>query len=307
MSCPDTDQHPALLYSADQLVRNAQEIISLPAAYIRLKQVIDSEESSMTDVAEVVSLDPGLAARLLRIANSAFFGLPSQVDTITRATSILGTRQIHDLALATSVAQCFDGMPNDVLDMRTFWYRSVLCGFLARELGLAAGMRGTEVLFVQGLLHDIGHLVLYSQFPGECRHALKGTENNLALQCEMERKMIGCDAPQVGAALLKLWNLPISIFEPIECIGHPEDAKNNPEFTAILSMAAWLTHSMDTDLLALDILEKVTPWVWEKTGLNETMVEQVQEAISVDMIEAMYCLFATDDITASTSDRVSPS
>ncbi len=300
MSLPESE-HPQL-YSADQLVRHAQDIISLPAAYIRLKQVIDSGESSMTDVAEVVSLDPGLAARLLRIANSAFFGLPSQVDTITRATSILGTRQIHDLALATSVAQSFDGMPNDVIDMGTFWYRSVLCGFLARELGLAAGLRGTESLFVQGLLHDIGHLVLYSRFPEECRHALRGTQNNLELQCEMERKLIGCDAPQVGAALLKLWNLPVSIFESIECLGHPQEAQNNPTFAAILNMSAWLVHGMDTDLLQTEILGKVTPWVWETTGLTSVVVDQVIDTVSTEMVEAMYCLFATDEVTASAGE-----
>ncbi len=305
MSLPEKDEHQTQLYSSDQLVRHAQEIISLPAAYIRLKQVIDAEDTSMADVAEVVSLDPGLAARLLRIANSAFFGLPSQVDTITRATSILGTRQIHDLALATSVAQSFDGMPNNILDMSTFWYRSVLCGFLARELGLAAGMRGTESLFVQGLLHDIGHLILYSRFPEECREALRSTDNNLALQSEMERKLIGCDAPQVGAALLKLWNLPLSIFESIECLGEPENAKGNPEFAAILSMAAWFTHGMDTDLLQEELLEKVTPWVWEKTGLSSAIVDQVIEAVSTDMVEAMYCLFATDESQAGAASSSS--
>jgi len=305
MSLPEKTEHPSLLYTAEQLVQNTQDIISLPAAYIRLKQVVDSEESNMADVAEVVSLDPGLAARLLRIANSAFFGLPSQVDTITRATSILGTRQIHDLALATSVAHSFDGLSNEVLDMGTFWYRSVHCGFLARELGLAVGMRGAEALFVQGLLHDLGHLILYTQFPEECRHALQGANDNLAQQCQLEQKFIGCDAPQVGAALLSSWNLPESICEPIRCLANPEDDHNNMQSVAVLSMAAWLTHGVDTDLLQTEVLENISPWVWEKSGLAPVVVEQVIEAISTEMIEAMYSLFASVDEAAGASSGTS--
>ena len=94
--------HPHALHTAEQLVQDSLTLISLPAAYTRLREVMASEDSSMKDVADVVSLDPALAARLLRIANSAYYGLPSQVETITRAVNILGTQQIHDLALATS-------------------------------------------------------------------------------------------------------------------------------------------------------------------------------------------------------------
>lgn len=305
MSLPENSEHPSLLHSPEQLVRNAQDIISLPAAYIRLKQVVDSEESNMADVAEVVSLDPGLAARLLRIANSAFFGLPSQVDTITRATSILGTRQIHDLALATSIAHTFDGMSNDILDMGTFWYRSVHCGFLARELGLAAGMRGSEALFVQGLLHDIGHLVLYTQFPEECRLAMKNANDNLARQCELEREIIGSDGPQVGSALLQNWNLPESIYGAIRCMANPEEGDNNTQSTAILSMAAWLTHGVDTDLLQCEVLDNISPYVWKKAGLEPVIAEQVIETISTEMIEAMYSLFAAVDDSAGAQAAVS--
>ena len=149
----------------DELLYDSLESLSLPDVYIRLREVMESDNASMADAAEVLSLDPALAARILRMANSAFYGFRSQVDTISRAANILGLQKIHDIALAASVSQAFEGMTNELMDLDTFWYRSVHCGFLAQAIAEGAAMRNTESLFVRGLLHDIGHLVLFSRYP----------------------------------------------------------------------------------------------------------------------------------------------
>ena len=162
------------------------EPLSLPDVYVRLREVMDSDEASMADAAEVISLDPALSARVLRMANSAFYGFRSQVDTITRATNILGMQKIHDLVLAASVSKAFESISNELMDMDTFWYRSVHAGFLAQALGEGAGMRNTESLFVRGLLHDIGHLVLFSHYPDACRAAgLPRRTSDVAKSCSM--------------------------------------------------------------------------------------------------------------------------
>ena len=90
------------MYTAQSLVKGSIELLSLPDVYIRLRDVVDSPHSSMADIAQVISQDPATTARLLKLVNSAFFGLPSQVDTITRAINLLGTQQVHDLVLYVS-------------------------------------------------------------------------------------------------------------------------------------------------------------------------------------------------------------
>lgn len=287
-----TDTQTPVLHSAEQLVHDSMTLISLPAAFVRLQEVMASEDSSMKDVADVVSLDPALAARLLRIANSAYYGLPSQVDTITRAVNILGTRQIHDLALATSVAQAFEGLPNEVMDMSTFWYRSVMCGFLARELARACGLRETESLFVRGLLLDIGHLILYSRFPEACRQALAGSGDDLLGCYRLERELIGCDANQVGTRLMQTWKLPASFVDSFAHLQHPEAGESMARPAAVLHLAAWITHGLNTDLLMEQIFDRVAAPAWELTGLDRPRVVEVTETVSGEMIEAMYRIFA---------------
>ncbi|WP_260294330.1 HDOD domain-containing protein [Sedimenticola hydrogenitrophicus] len=282
-------------HSAEQLVQDSLTLISLPAAFTRLQEVMAADDSSMKDVADVVSLDPALAARLLRIANSAYYGLPSQVETITRAVNILGTRQIHDLALATSVAQAFEGLPNELMDMSTFWYRSVMCGFLARELARACGMREIESLFVRGLLLDIGHLILYSRFPEECRQALAQSGDDLLGFYRLERELIGCDANELGTQLMRSWKLPQSFVESFAWLQHPEEGQANARQAAVLHLAAWITHGLNTDLLMEQIFDRIAAPAWELTGLSRQQVVQVSDTVSGEMIEAMYRIFAVNE------------
>ncbi|MCW8947051.1 MAG: HDOD domain-containing protein [Sedimenticola sp.] len=291
----DSSAQTHALFSSEQLVQDSLTLISLPAAYTRLQEVMTSEDSSMKDVADVVSLDPALAARLLRIANSAYYGLPSQVDTISRAVNILGIQQIHDLALATSVAQAFDGVPNELMDMSTFWYRSVMCGFLARELAKAAGLRAMESLFVRGLLLDIGHLVLYSRFPQESRQALAESGDDLLALFAKERQLIGCDANEVGLELMKSWKLPQSFVDSFAYLQRPENCDDIGKEVAILHIAAWITHGLNTDLLLEQMIEKIADSAWELTGLGQRDVEKVTDTVSGEMIEAMYSIFSIDD------------
>jgi len=109
-------------------------LVSLPDVYLRLKAVLDDPNFNLADVTEVVGTDPALTASLLRIVNSAYFGLGAEIDTVSRAVGLLGMHEVHDLVLTASVAQSFEGMSNEIVDMHQFWRRSVDCAITAREL-----------------------------------------------------------------------------------------------------------------------------------------------------------------------------
>ena len=95
-------------------------LVSLPDVYLRLKSVMDDPDSSMGDLADVVGTDPALTARLLRIVNSAYFGLAAEIDTVQRAVNLLGSQEVHDLVLAVSVAQSFAGMAQETIATHAF-------------------------------------------------------------------------------------------------------------------------------------------------------------------------------------------
>jgi HD-like signal output (HDOD) protein len=277
----------------EELVDDSQALISLPEVYLRLRQVMDAPDSSMDDVAKVIALDPALTARLLRIANSALYNFPSQIETLSRAVNILGLRQVHDLVLATSVAQAFAGLPNDLMDMKTFWYRSIYRGFLARELGKALGVRDTEGLFIRGLLLDLGHLVLYQRFPEACRTALAEGGDDLTALLERETALIGCDAISLGAELMRRWQLPAGMIATFDHLMQPAAAGDQAVTVAIVQLAAQLAQGLDTDLLLDQIIRQVPSATWMLLDLEPEQVHELVENASEDVLDAMYQVFTS--------------
>lgn len=280
----------------DELLYDSLESLSLPDVYIRLREVMESDNASMADAAEVISLDPALAARVLRMANSAFYGFRSEVDTITRAANILGMQKIHDLVLAASVSKAFDGVENELMDMDTFWYRCVHAGFLAQALAEGAGMRNTESLFVRGLLHDIGHLVLFSRYPKECRQAIVQGEEGLDARLYEEQELIGIDAMQFAAELANVWQLPPSFVDSFRHLMRPEDVADGlSREIAVLHIAVQFSNAIDTDLLIEDIVQRVRASIWRLAELPPEVGAAALDASAMEMVDAMYNVIARDD------------
>lgn len=280
------------LTTAEELAREIHDLISLPDVYLRLQEVLGRDDWSLDDVARVVSLDPALVARLLRIANSALYNFPSQIETVTRAISMLGTQQIHDLVLATSVARAFKGLPNEVMDMDTFWYRSVLCGFIARTLAEGVELRNAESVFVRGLLHDIGHLVLYNRFPEQCREALRSGRKRFSDIYDAERELIGCNANELGATILSNWGLPEVFVTSFQYLHRPADAPAHGREIALLHIAAWMTHGLDTDLLLCDLIDSTDESTWQMAGIPREVGTVAVDDASLEVVDAMYHVLA---------------
>src|SRR3569833_2055482 len=184
--------------SPKELVTGAIELASLPEVFLRVNEMIDSPRYTAADIGHVISRDPGLTTRQLKIANSAFYSFPSQIDSVSRAITIIGTRELRDLILATSVARLFKGLPNDLVSMDDFWRHSVCCGLAARALAAQRGERLLERFFVAGLLHDIGSLLLYRKIPELAREALLRCQHNDVAHKHAEQDVIGFDHAAVA-------------------------------------------------------------------------------------------------------------
>ena len=280
----------------DELLYDSLESLSLPDVYIRLREVMEADDTSMADVAEVLSLDPALAARILRMANSAFYGFRSQVDTISRAANILGLQKIHDIALAACVSKAFEGMTNELMDIDTFWYRSVHCGFLAQAIAEGAAMRNTESLFVRGLLHDIGHLVLFSRYPNESRLALARSDDGLDARLYEEQQLIGIDAMQFAAELARVWQLPNTFVDSFQHLMRPEDVAGNlAREIAVLHIAVQFSTGIDSDLLIEDVVQRIRAPIWRIAELPPEVGAAALDASSMEMVDAMYHILAQHD------------
>lgn len=254
----------------EQISENAQ-LPSLPEVYLRLKKVLDDPDSCMADVAEVVGSDPAMTARLLRMVNSAYFGLATDIDTVDRAVSLLGTQEVHDLVLAVSVAHSFAGMSNDVMDMPRFWRRSVFCGIAAKELAALCNVLDSDRLFVGGLLRDIGHLLMYQHAPAKAVQAMELAAAQQAPLFKAERAVLGVDFARVGADLMRQWQLPQTLWEVTECHIEPVKSKEFALSTCIVHIAAIMADADDQGLDAADALQHAAPHAWQVTGLSASV------------------------------------
>ena len=122
-----------------ELVKGINGLVTLPDVYIRINQLVENPDSTTADIASAVSRDPSFTVRLLRVANSPFYGFSTTVDTVPKAVSVIGTGQVRNLALATAVASAFAGLPNELVSMENFWRHSLFCALTARGLARRIG------------------------------------------------------------------------------------------------------------------------------------------------------------------------
>lgn len=200
--------------TAESVVEGVDDLLSLPDAAIRLNALLVDPDVSANEIAEVVSVDAALAARVLRAVNSAYFGLRTRVDTISKAIAMIGTSELHSLVLTTSAAQAFKSISYKLVDMETFWQHSVRAALAARGFAESSLKRHRERVFLAALMHDIGKLVLYHQVPTVSTRVLEAVREG-RIQDEVEFALLGFTHADVGAVLLERWNLPPSLAVPV--------------------------------------------------------------------------------------------
>jgi HD-like signal output (HDOD) protein len=251
-----------------KVVKSAQ-LISLPDVYLKLKELMDEPEYTMAEVALLVGRDPGMATRFLRVVNSPLNRRIRKIETVSQAVSLLGIRQVHDIVLSASVAEAFEGIQTEVMNMKKFWQRSFYCAVMTKQLALECDIIEDDRLFVTGLLHDIGHLFMYIAIPEESQHAILKAKKLERPLYQMERELIGFDYAKVGGYMMRQWDLPKSL-QAITYF-HPEPGKSNQfaSETAMLHLASLLVQA---DLEAGVFGEGaflVDTAAWQLTGLTE--------------------------------------
>lgn len=271
--------------TANEIVRGVNGLVTLPDVFVRINQLVESPKSSVDDIAKAVNLDPSFTLRLLRVANSSFYGFTSSIDTVSKAVSVIGTSQIRNLALSTVIADSFAGLPNALVSMENFWRHSFYCALAARKLAKLAGECDAEAVFTAGLLHDIGELVIFNRLPAGAKEALLlvlDSADELAVH-QAEQLTMGLDHAQVGAKLAQQWNLPAML---VECIAFHHDihaAKKYPREVALVHIANLLAQMAEVNSFNLADVAPVDPEAWEITGLAAADV--VDETIRVTRAE----------------------
>ncbi len=285
-----THSDSAMSHSAAELVKGVGNLVTLPDVFIRINALVENPNSSAAEIAKVVQQDPAFTVRLLRVANSTFYGLPSSVDTVGKAVSVIGTLQIRSLALATSIASSFDGLPNTLLSMENFWRHSLYCALIARIMAKKIKRFDADAVFTAALLHDIGELVLFNRLPKESQEALllvQDSVDDLPIY-QAERQAMGLDHAEVGGELARQWKLPPMLSECIEFHHNTVAAKQYPREVALIHVANGLALLAEIQSEDLNDVSPIDASAWALLGVAEadqqefiaSVVTEAQEEIT---------------------------
>jgi putative nucleotidyltransferase with HDIG domain len=259
--------------SLQDLVHGSRELTSLPEVVMRTIDLINDPGTSAAEIGVVLGEDPALTARLLKIVNSPFYGFPSRIDTVSRAVTVIGTLELLDLILATSVIKTFRGIPTDLVDMDSFWEHSLYTGVIARILASRMRAPNTERYFVAGLLHDIGALTMYCQIPDRAADTLRRARAELTPLHVIEQEALGFDHGEVGGELMRAWRLPENLAEAVRHHHSPTRAENHPLETAIVHLADVIACAIHDPATEIGRVPPMDPAAWELTGLSVDILE----------------------------------
>lgn len=276
--------------TANQLVIENIELISLPEVMIHINEMIDDPNCSAADIGQVVGEDPALTARLLRIVNSPMYGFPSQIQTISMAITVLGTRQLRDLVLATTVVDQFRTLAEDVVDMETYWCHSICTALGAKIIGSNIKVNNSERFFVAGLLHDIGKLAMYTAYPDPSRQVMELAHESEIKREYLEKSIFGFTHAEVGAELLQHWHLPKSLVEPTHFHHHPAQARSFALETAAVHIADCIANNIQSPVSADDDYP-IQEAAWSALGLDPTILERLHEEIYAQLDDSLNAIY----------------
>ncbi|MGD8343052.1 MAG: HDOD domain-containing protein [Desulfobacterales bacterium] len=246
----------------------------IPSIVFELNEVIANPLSSAEDIAQVVQRSPSLTALLLKIVNSPFYGFPSKIDKISLAVTLIGTREISGLALGISLISLFIKIPKEILSMYSFLRHSLACGIISRILAAHKSIPQTEQLFVSGLLHDLGRLILYSYFPDESRNILSRARSADMLLYMQETDYLGCNHTHLVRHLLQQWKLPMVLENNVFFHHSPQQAQQ-PLPATLVHLADIITNGLGIGTSGERFVPPLDNAAWESLELSPSCFEVV--------------------------------
>ena len=268
---------PNLQLSADLVAAKINSLPPLPAIVLELLSSIDDEDCNVDQITEKISHDQALVARLLRIANSPFYGLQSKVDSVQDAVVVLGLRQVRMLAIALSTASSLNLIKVPGFSFRAFWDHSLLAAIGARALAHQLKLP-EENAFAAGLLHDVGRLALASCFPEHAAAVMRYLQQHDVDIPEAEFTILGTDHTQIGAMLAKRWGFPDTLCGAIADHHTPDHAERR-SLTSLVHVADALSHALDLTDSSLERVPPMSETCWFGLGLNSEMLQETFKSI----------------------------
>lgn len=257
---------------------------------MRIVEVVQDPRSSAADLHKIVQNDPALSARVLRVVNSAFYGLPGQIGSIDRAIMMLGLNAVKNIAIATSLAKMFrQRQVNDDFSGKDLWLHSVAVGASNKLITKAIGLSLPDEAFLAGLIHDLGLVAVMQCFPEKLAELVNLARSGVPFRLA-EEKVLGANHEEIGAALTKSWKFPRS-FQFVAGYHHrPEELEKGARMLAVVThVSDVLCKQLGLGLRITVEVDDVDAALVAEIGLGMAELKQVAEGIEqeLEIVRAM--------------------
>jgi putative nucleotidyltransferase with HDIG domain len=222
--------------SLKTVISGMRSLPSLPMLYDELTASLRKEDPSLSEIARIISKDVSMAVKILQLANSAFIGSSGRVSSLVQALSLIGTETVRTLVLSVHVFSQFDSKSHVAARLPGLWEHSIAVSRLAQRIAACENSVKSlvEESFTAGLLHDVGKLVLLAEMPRLYEEIF---EAEACCESDHELNLLGCTHAEIGAYLMSIWGIPLSLVQAVAFHHHPSDA-GDTQFSPLTAVHA---------------------------------------------------------------------
>ncbi len=251
-------------------VEALRNVPTMPGVFEKISRLMASPNTTAKDIANIISSDPTLSAKILRIVNSSFYGFPGRISNVTHALIILGFDVIRGLVLSTSVfnmmlAKGFSGL----------WEHSLGCATTAGIIARKTNDPNPEEVSIAALLHDIGKVMIRIELPEESSYVDQEAAKKQISTYEAEEEILGVNHTTIGNWLCQQWNLPNTLSDPIIYHHKPNLSKSAPRSTTIVHVANVLVRGIGFGFAGDNLVPQIDPKAWEALDISDPLLEAI--------------------------------
>jgi HD-like signal output (HDOD) protein len=261
------------------IARVASQSFALPDICVRIRSMLDDKHSDLEDIGRLITLDPSLSSKLLKLANSPLFRFESQIDSLAKAINIIGGEALYNLVMAETASSAFEHFSSDVIDLKRFWLQSIYAALVAKHLAKMVKIRGSDRFFLLGLLHNLGELLVAIQSPDLAIECCKYDEKTSPWK--LQQQVLGFNYANCSASLMQFWQLPSQLYIPVMDLHNENKALENKEVAIIYTAARAGVAMVHNNLYSASQL--VTPLVLKYINIDD---QDFKDAIKFASMEA---------------------
>jgi HD-like signal output (HDOD) protein len=255
------------------------EIPTLPAVLIKIWDLTSKSDTSANDLADAMQSDPGLTGAVLRLANSAYFGFPRKVSTVTQAVVVLGFETVKSLATGASVFRALNTRGGDGLDPRSFFHHSLVTATAARVLVERSSPQKAGTAFCAGILHDLGKLVIAEFLPDASGEIRQAVARGRSLE-EAEADALGLTHAEIGSWFTGRWNFPEELAATVRWHHRPAEAKEHRDYVSAVHLGDVVAHRIGAAGSGPAVAPEPHPAALEELAVDETALEEITNIVA---------------------------